>query len=333
MAAESKPYISAEILYSAGRDNPAGVDLGDSHELLSLQQLYDRALIEHEDGSAPSVDWSGIETVADDLLHRSVDMRLLVPLAAAVLHTQGLDAFADVLRTIEQLVSEHWLQWYPRAFEDGEDIDAEWRGNVISELRDKRIIDGLRGLRPFPQTRSIAACTIADLLPARDGKSPDTESLRRTIADQPVAAADVACVSKVLGDCANALARTVAHMADQWSVYIDVSRLISVCESASRCLLDLESGVMPRADMGIDASAAMVSQGNATPSREAARAETLSRESAKAELQRLIDFFAQTEPSSPIPLYLRRAQELVGLDFRQMIKRMGADMQSFMNEE
>ena len=37
-------------------------------------------------------------------------------------------------------------------------------------------------------------------------------------------------------------------------------------------------------------------------------------------LDELCDYYTRTEPSSPVPLLLRRAQRLVGMDFMDLLK-------------
>lgn len=336
MTEPASPMISVEILYRTGREDPAGVDLGDSYEMLQLQQRYDKALIEDDEGERPTVDWEGIEETALELLQRSVDMRLLILLAAAVLRTRGLEAFVDVLRTIDELVREHWEAWHPFSLDEGDGIDAEWRANVIAQLGDRRIHAGLRELRPFPQTR-LASSALASLLPDADGMPPNLEPLRQAMSEQAPLQRIVPKVRQVLVDGGALLERIVATLAEQRSVYVDLARLTRVCLDASRCLAGIEPGPADQAandvtHAGAEAGGAEVGA-MTLQSIDLPQSVALSRDRAKAVLQQLIDFFEQAEPASPVPLYLRRAQSLIGLDFRRTMKLMGGDMQSFMNEE
>lgn len=331
-------FISAQSLYRSGRPNPAGVDLGDTAEMLNLQSLYDKAAVTGDDGKAPAVDWEGIESAANDMLQRSVDMRVLIVLAAAVLRTRGLDAFADVLRAIDELVNDRWLQWFPRSADPGEGdaVDADWRGNVLSDLRDKRIVDGLRELRPFAQTR-LGALSVANLNIDRDGKAPDIPSISAALAAQPSLNPLVVRAQKQLADCGAAVEHVVSALSGQWSVYIDLSKLTAICDGAAATLQRVMSGQSTQANAAALSEPVSSSDVKSeTPSGGAVMSATavndntsLSRESARDVLQQLIDFFHRTEPSSPIPLYLQRAQKLIGLEFKDVVKQMGGDVQTF----
>ena len=50
-----------------------------------------------------------------------------------------------------------------------------------------------------------------------------------------------------------------------------------------------------------------------------------SQQDVKAALDRIIGYYARSEPSSPIPMLLDRAKRMVGADFLTIIKEMATD--------
>ena len=329
-------FISTEILFKAVKPAPVGIDLGDTTETIHLQALYDRALPDVE-GNVAAADWEAIEQAANDLLLRSIDMRFLVIVAAAALRTRGVAAFAEVVRTIATLVGDHWLQWFPRSEEGGDpgSVDADWRGNILANLAERRVLGGLRDLKPFPQSR-LGALTLSSLLVGRDGKQPETQAVAAAFAEQPALAKAGAKIQQELVDVAGAVEHIGKSLADQWSVYIDLAPLSGLCRNAANALQQAlaDKVLAPGASnsTSTDLNSTMPQGGNAMSATSNAHADGLSRDSAKAVLQQLIEFFSRTEPSSPIPLYLQRAQSLIGLDFKQVVRQMGDDVQALTRE-
>jgi type VI secretion system protein ImpA len=67
----------------------------------------------------PPLEWGRIRADALDGLAKSKDLRLLAYLGTALLRTDGLPAFAQVLTTASQWLEAYWPQVYPVVDEDG----------------------------------------------------------------------------------------------------------------------------------------------------------------------------------------------------------------------
>jgi type VI secretion system protein ImpA len=89
-----------------------------------------------------------------------------------------------------------------------------------------------------------------------------------------------------------------------------------------RTVRDIRAWVAERlAQRGVGAAPAEpgAAEGVATVS---ARSEIASREDVVAALERVCDYYKRYEPSSPIPLILRRAQRLARMDFMEILRDM-----------
>jgi len=96
---------------------------------------------------------------------------------------------------------------------------------------------------------------------------------------------------------------------------LDLGRLSSTLRSADK-ILAAQLGL--RAPAGsVDAAAA-----GAAPARVTRAGDVASREDVVRLLDRACDYFKRYEPSSPVPLLLRRAKRLITKDFLEIIKDM-----------
>ncbi len=80
-------------------------------------------------------DWRTVKTLASELLDQSGDLRLLLYLARAVLHTDGLPAFHSCLQGFSRMISERWESMHPQLDPD-DDNDPTLRVNLVAALSD-----------------------------------------------------------------------------------------------------------------------------------------------------------------------------------------------------
>lgn len=83
---------------------------------------------------AKDPNWSKCEETALELLGRTHDLRVAVPLTRVLLHTAGLDGFHDGLRLICGFVEGYWDTVYPQL--DPDDNDPFERVNILEMLTD-----------------------------------------------------------------------------------------------------------------------------------------------------------------------------------------------------
>src|SRR4051794_9165802 len=88
----------------------------------------------------PPPDWAAIRARSVEALAKSKDLRLLAHLAAALLRTDGVPAFAATLNVAMQWLETYWAQVYPLV-----DEDAILRRNALNNFADPMaMIDRLR---------------------------------------------------------------------------------------------------------------------------------------------------------------------------------------------
>lgn len=323
MNTDNEKNISALLdrLLDQGSSGPVGESLYDSGEVDALvRRSLDTPETEVAGHIIPgrTADWPEIEKDALKLLAKSLDISLVVLLAEASLRTNRLLAFTDALRSIAYLVRDHWDRWFPYEDENGE-LDIAQRENALAELHTPRVLTALRAMRPF-SAAPLRALRIADLLPNADDARPDNQVLQQALS-KPGVRGEVERTRQALASCVEAL-HEITEALNAKSAPVDFSRLSKVLGEVASTL-----------DGAIRKSQDELLEEDIAPPRleKSTVATTFTRESAKKVLLELIGYYNLVEPSSPVPLYLKRAHSLVGLSFEEAVKAMGDDVGKFIN--
>jgi type VI secretion system protein ImpA len=283
------------------------------------------------DGDGP--DWADVARRAVALFDRSKDLRVGIYLARALLQTEGLGGFRDALLLLHHLVSDCWETVHPLLDPD-DDNDPTLRVNTLATLNDADTV--LRELRSVPLivSRNFGPVSWRDVALA-------TGELRTVDGETP---RDVSEVKAAFKDCdADALRRTAtaAHeagelvqsieqaIAEQVGVgrAVDLAAVRSLLRSISRFLGEqlAERGLTSGSDAAEAAAVPTTAGSERTGARISIAGEVASRDDVIRLIDRACEYFARYEPSSPVPILLRRAQQLVGKDFMDILRDLAPD--------
>jgi type VI secretion system protein ImpA len=270
----------------------------------------------------PAPDWSDIRATALDALRSSKDLRLLAHLATALLRTEGLPAFVSILEVAAQWLSTHWQETYPRV-----DEDAILRRNALNCFADPMaVVDGLRRM-PLVNSRQHGHFSLRELdiaagqLTSTNGEvRPDEAQILAAFASMPL---------EELQTLQQSASRAVAALHR-----IDAMMRSEAGEGSAPGFEGL-STVLTRIDRLLQQQLAMRPDGNGATG--AVRVEggppdlpmglgaVRSRQDAIRALDAVADFFRQTEPSSPVPLFIERAKRLVSKNFLEVLADVAPD--------
>ena len=260
-------------------------------------------------------------------LQKSKDLRLLAHLGTALLRTDGLPAFAETLNVASQWLETHWSQIYPLV-----DEDAILRRNALNCFADPMaVVDGLRRCR-WSAAGSTAPSACATSTSRRGQPAPATATDKRTRPGQrrrlPSMPLDELTQLHDERDQRRGLAAEDRRDDARGRGGLGGDAELRPADGAAR---QNEPGA---------AGAARVASGSASRWRRCRRrsrrgdagARALhvggaikSRQDAIRALDAVADFFRQTEPSSPIPLFLERAKRLVSKDFLEVLADIAPD--------
>jgi type VI secretion system protein ImpA len=285
---------------------------------------------------AEEPDWQDVERRALALLGRTKDLRVVLPLVWALVRNHGWVGCRDGLEVLKGLLERHWEHLHPE-LDVEDDNDPTLRVNTIAGLNDPdRMIAGLR-LAPLVQSRAFGRFCLRDiqivsgeLSQPEDGELPNAQTIEAAFMD--------ADLDELTGT-ANAVDESIRLLAGIESILMDrvgstqapdVESFSSILKAARQALAD---SLSRRTDAGaggdIDqAENQALVEGSASPDAPAAAAAIgaiRSREDVVRVLDSICDYYQRNEPSSPVPILLRRAQRLVTKDFLALVQDLAPD--------
>jgi len=159
------------LLQPTGEANPCGVSLEDTPVLASFDGFR---LFGQSTALEPVPDWGAIKAAATEALSRSKDFRVLAHLAAAVVRTEGLTSFLEVLPVAAYWLENFWDSVYPLI-----DEDAILRRNALNCFSDRvAVVDGLRRATLAVQPH-LGSVSVRDLDIASGQTTPSETDTRR----------------------------------------------------------------------------------------------------------------------------------------------------------
>jgi type VI secretion system protein ImpA len=272
-----------------------------------------------------TTDWREIKAKSLDALKtKSKDLRLLGHFAVAALHTDGWAGFVGSVGVAARWIKQYWADVYPRV-----DEDAIMRKNALNSLSDPMsVLDGIRRL-PIVENRQIGKISLRDIDLA-SGQLQPTE-LDTTPANESQVAAVFSATST---EDLSALKVRIAVGLDDLRV-IDAAMTEFGGTDASPDFDPLLKLLGRINSLLTEQLATRIPEGSATDATgvgvDGAMGPAMavgairSRQDALRALDAVALFFKQTEPSSPIPMFLERAKRLVGKDFLEIIADIAPD--------
>ncbi|MBH3345163.1 type VI secretion system protein TssA [Pseudomonas parafulva] len=327
---------ASPLLAAVSADFPCGEDLEYDAEFLQLERdaqgRPERVMGDAVQPAEPP-QWRDIEQACSRLLQRSKDLRITHFLLQANLALHGLPGLATSLELIRDLLAEYWLYLHPQ-LDAADDNDPTVRVNALAGLTCDTNIGLLRDA-VLVRSRAFGPVTLRAALHAAGVQHFASEQLS---AEELAAALRDADEDQVLQcQAALQLAREAVDVIEQRvndqvgsASGVDLSALRQPLRQVQQVLTDYAPAGAGPALAATEAPATPSEQAPpaaASPSaRPAARpGEVNSREDVQQSLDRLLQYYARHEPSSPLPVLLHRAKRLVNADFATIVRDLIPD--------
>jgi type VI secretion system protein ImpA len=278
---------------------------------------------------AEEPDWASVERQTRALLARTKDLRLGLQLTRALLRTAGWEGFAAGLTVLRNLVEEHWEDAHPRLdSDDGKDVTA--RLNILAGLADQATLAAVRS-SPLVSSRVAGRFSLRDIevaagdaLMASEVGTPLTMLAIEAVANA-VDLADLEAVARAVSVSRQMTASIDATFNDKAAQGLSLGALPTLLGTADAFLEARLTARRPttgaeRAGAPVDGVGAQVRVGGGR-----AGGEISSREDVIRVLDRVIAYYAQHEPSSPIPMFIERCKRLVTMSFIDIVRELAPD--------
>lgn len=326
--------LSAEELAQPISDDlPCGEDLEYDPAFQQMEVMM-QATAEQEfgdtviPGSGP--DWKGVSTQVDDLNPRTRDLRVLTNGALADLHLKGLHAFSQSLEALNTCLETFWEQIYPELDAD-DNNDATMRYNTLQILNDFDVVCvGLENA-PLVEVKGLGSFSLHDIELSEGKINPaneDEEVHDIALIQGAFSEADEESLT-ALGEGISGSISKLKRTAEIWDQFATNSQSLSN-EETLKVLNEIHQAIEKYAP--IAAAAATDDEAGDEAGEEGApvKASSISgaindRNDVIRAIDKICEYYSVNEPSSPIPLLLRRAQRLVPKSFFEILEDIVPD--------
>ncbi len=321
------------LLKPISDDAPCGRDLEYEAPFLELQELArgkPEQVIGDKVRPAQDPPWPKVREAAEELFGSTKDLRVAGILHLSLLKTAGIPGLEAGLALTRSLLEQYWDSVFPML--DVEDNnDPTFRVNsLISALVSDEALAALR-LAPLVESRqfgkhSLRAYRIATgalNVDSAEGTdlSQELARIEGAFADAPVESlTETAALLTSAADHLNTVQHILLDKAD--GIPDDLKPLAADLREM-KGLLDaqLARRGVGSAEEAADAGGAEGGEGAGAVSGSQPISGTIrNRSDVITTIDKICDYYAKAEPSSPVPLLLQRAKRLVDKDFMEILR-------------
>jgi type VI secretion system protein ImpA len=325
-----------ELLKPIAPEAPCGIDSLENPqlpaELIALEGLT-AGKPETQFSGPEEPDWKQVRDKCLELFRRWKDLRVAMTLCVASVKLDGAVGLRDGLALIKGLLQQYWNDVFPRMDEDNDPVE---RVNIVSSLSTPlgtfgdpvRYLERVRQI-PLTHSRQLGAFGLADIagdkiiLPNGEEKPPTSPgqikaAFRDTNADE------IEGIGRAISDSI-----TLAKEIDELLTNTVGSNRAPDMGALMVVLTEMQKTVAPY----MSTVAGAVEGGEAvgdgySADQPGVSGPIRSRQDVVRILGQICEYYARTEPSSPLPLLLRRAQRLAEMDFLQIVDELTPSMRA-----
>ncbi len=278
-------------------------------------------------------DWPEVKRQALIVAQRTRDLRVALYLTRAELHTSGFVGCATGLAFVAELLTVQW----PDLFPELEDLDEglpPTRLNLLaslgvadSALMEESMCSEVR-TAPFVQMQGLGKFSWRDVLVAQGELTADEEAPSVDLGSIKGALNDGD--KEVLQETFNAIQASLSDLTRITDVFTEQlgAAWAPDFQPLKTLLTDILNFIAPHADLkpqlGEISSTTDVAE-NASSTGMSAGGAIATRNDAIKVLEKVCEYFEIHEPSSPVPLLLRRANRLVNMDFIDLVRDLSPE--------
>ena len=330
------------LLSEVSAEAPCGEDLSYDASFLALEDMLRTkaggGVVAGVEEEAEEPNWREIREKSSELLKRSKDLRLVVYLTLSLLKMEGITGLRDGLTLLRGLLERYWDGFYPQLDPDDNDDPLE-RINILQSLSPVTVseqdpIKFKQRLAEVPLCNSVqmGRFSLRDIQIAKDEITVSDEQKAKAPKISVIDAAFQDTTTDELLAISRATHETIEHIGAVTSVFSEraaqgetpnLTGFQGVLGSIHKCVQEY----LAKRGQGetVDEVAPIAGVEQQKKGGISLSGDIQSVQEALLALDKVCQYFDRNEPSSPVPLLLRRAQRLVSKSFLDVIKDVCPD--------
>ena len=321
-------YNLEPLLAPVSDESPAGPDLEYDPEFLALERAAapkaERAVGDAVK-AAEEPDWEKVTELSEAILQRSKDLRPAVHLTTAWMRSSGMPGWCAGLALVRGLLEQFWDTVHPQ-LDAEDDNDPTMRVNAVVPLSDLQSVLGYFRTTPFVQSPRMGRFTLRDLRIANGTLKLTTpaEGPEPSLTEMEACCMD--CSEEELVQTTAAISESLEHAKAIDALFTDrVGTMGPDFKNLLSDIYELKKFLDPQLARRLPAEASSDEAGEGgaeggAPGAARASGPISGPQDVMRRLDEICDYYTRCEPSSPVPLLLRRAQRLVGMDFMDLLR-------------
>ena len=274
--------------------------------------------------AAKEPNWRDVRSGCVTFLARTKDLALTIKLVEASIRLDGFEGLREGLALLRGMLEKYWAGLFP-ALDPADGSDPLARLNILAGLEDPDSV--LRPLRTVPLASSpvLGGFGLREISwatrqspPPKGVEAPKPETIEAAFKETPadILKSRLSALQQCIEDLAAIKTSLAGHVGGDAPEFGELMPILK--EAAAQIEKRIAPAQSGNPAGGSDQPMTTGTQSNLT-------GEIRSRADIAAALDRICDYFAQFEPSSPVPLLLRRAQRLLSKDFVSVIKDLSPE--------
>jgi len=340
-------FEAEDVLAPVAEESPCGENLEYDPEYMEVVRLA-HGTPERQIGdsviAAEEPDWRDIQRRAVALFARTKDLQIGFLLTLASLRADGLPGLASGLGVLAGLIERYWDEVHPR-LDPEDDLDPTQRVMILDALAKPpgtfgdpwRVLERIRDC-PLTNSRQLGRFSLRQILqaegelpPPTGQEPPSSAMIDGAFQDTPL---DELRSLHASATEASVLAERIESMLTERigaGAATDLSPLPKAVGRISQRLgaeLARRGASVEQAEAGIsgdgDAPGADP-DGGVGPGRSMPSGEITDRQGVLLALEKICRYYERHEPSSPVPMILKRAERLVSMPFMDIIRDLSPE--------
>lgn len=331
--------ISAEELLKPITDaKPCGDDLYYDPSFQELESMM-KGKLETQFSAAEDPDWKALRERCLELFAKSKDLRVATTLCLAVVKTGGVLELGEALALVKGLLEHYWEPVYPQ-LDPADSNDPLYRVNTIAALATAkgtfgdpmRFLERL-GQAPLTDSSQLGRISFAEISRSQGAQAEAVAGEKPVRSAAEIEAAFRDTKPEFLQAIHASVSASIQHVMAIDSFLIktagadkapDLDFLLIDLKAIQKCVAPAGSAVSAEENQATEAAGDSGVTTTTGPAKSIS-GEIQSRQDVLKMLDKICQYYSRSEPSSPVPLLLRRAQRLAAMDFMAIINDMSPD--------